>query len=89
MSIWEVANKVAIGKLELESKPQDWFSMLQQEYGIALLPLSASIMLKAAALPFHHKDPADRMIIASALENDLPIVTADKNFPLYGVKTIC
>ena len=43
----------------------------------------------AADLPAeHHKDPADRMIIASALDAGLEVVTGDHNFPLYGVKTI-
>ena len=39
-------------------------------------------------MPEHHKDLADRMIIAAALDAGLQVVTADHNFPLYGVKTI-
>ena len=46
------------------------------------------IMISAGELPEHHKDPADRMIIAAALDAGLRVVTADHNFPLYGVKTI-
>ena len=46
-------------------------------------------MFSAGELPAIHKDPADRMIIASALERQLPVVTGDHNFPLYGVKTVC
>ena len=45
-------------------------------------------MIAAGELPEHHKDPADRMIIASALDAGLEVVTGDHNFPLYGVKTI-
>ena len=52
------------------------------------LPLSNEAMFRAGELPEHHKDPADRMIIASALIEDLAVVTTDRNFPLYGVATI-
>ena len=45
--------------------------------------------LRTAQLPDFHKDPADRIIIATALIHDLPIVTGDGKFPQYGVKTIC
>ena len=45
-------------------------------------------MFKAGELKEHHKDPADRMIIASSLEMGIAIITADHNFPLYGVETI-
>ena len=53
----------------------------------ALIP-PIEIMISAGELPEHHKDPADRMIIAAALDAGLQVVTADHNFPLYGVKTI-
>ena len=52
------------------------------------LPLSNEAMFRAGELAEHHKDPADRMIIASALLEDLAVVTTDRNFPLYGVATI-
>ena len=46
-------------------------------------------MMRAAQLPEHHRDPADRMIIATALMHDLIVVTGDEKFPQYGVRTIC
>ena len=46
-------------------------------------------MIRAAQLPDFHKDPADRIIIATALTYDLTIVTGDGKFPQYGVRTLC
>ena len=47
------------------------------------------IMIRAAQLPMHHRDPADRIIIATSLVHDLMIVTGDEKFAQYGVRTIC
>ena len=46
-------------------------------------------MIRAAMLPDFHKDPADRIIIATSLAHDLTVVTGDGKFPQYGVRTIC
>ena len=50
--------------------------------------ISAEMMVNAALLPLHHRDPADRFIIATALKMNLPVVTSDDNFPKYGVATL-
>lgn len=52
------------------------------------LPVNNSISLRASALPEIYKDPADRFIIATALLNDLTVVTGDRRFSEYGVETI-
>lgn len=46
-----------------------------------------AILVRAAQLPRHHKDPADRFIIATALLNNLPVATADHRFSEYGLET--
>ena len=53
-----------------------------------VMNVNEAVMLKAAELPLHHRDPADCFIIATALIHQLPVLTGDKRFPLYGVKTI-
>lgn len=53
-----------------------------------VMNVNEAVMLKAAELPLHHRDPVDRFIIATALIHQLPVLTGDKRFPLYGVKTI-
>ena len=69
--------------------PREWFDSVVKMYGIDVLKLSADDMLLSAELPWLHKDPADRFIIATALKNGFMVVTADGNFGKYGVKTIC
>ena len=88
ISLWEVALKCQTGKLKLEVTPEVWFDTLKSEYGIVLLPLNEDVMLKSASLPFHHRDPADRFIIASAMLRNLPVVTGDHRFGEYGIVTL-
>ena len=56
---------------------------------MSAIPPDDDIMFRAARLPDFHKDPADRIIIATALANGMAIVTADGKFPQYGVRTMC
>jgi len=88
ISLWEIVFKHKIGKLELNLPPREWFELLKSEYGLQMIPLSEEIVSRAAELPLHHRDPADRFIIASALINDLPVITTDSNFAHYGVRVI-
>jgi len=88
VSLWEVSNKCRQGKLVLSRSVREWFGRVCVRHGLTTLPLTNEIMIAAGELPEHHKDPADRMIIAAALNAGLQVVTADHNFPLYGVKTI-
>ena len=89
VTAWEIAVKASKGKIQLPISPREWFDSVVEMYGIDVLKLSADDMLKSAELPWLHKDPADRFIIATALKNGFMVVTADGNFGKYGVKTIC
>ena len=84
ISLWEVSNKCRKGKLQLKFPPD----RILQRYQLKILPLTNEVMFRAGELHEYHKDPADRMIIASALVGGFAVVTADRNFPLYGVQTI-
>lgn len=88
ISLWEVALKSQMGKLKLAMPPEEWFSTLKSEYGISVLQMTEAIALKAATLPFLHRDPAGRFIIATAMLKELPIVTADRRYADYGMQTI-
>ena len=88
ISIWEIARKVKKGILEIPVSPARFASLVSSQYGAEELPVNNAIALMAADLPEVHKDPADRFIIATALLNDLLVVTADHNFPAYGVSTV-
>ena len=89
VTAWEIAVKTAKGKIQLPLSPREWFNAVVKLYDISVLKLTADDMLKSAELPWLHKDPADRFIIASALKNGFTVVTADGNFGKYGVKTVC
>lgn len=88
VSLWEITFKYRIGKLKLDLDPRDWLELVEEKFVLTVLPLERKAMLDAANLPLHHRDPADRFIIATALENDLSVVTSDEKFEKYGVKTI-
>ena len=88
ISIWEIARLVKAGDLELPVSPTRLAELLVEQYEMKELPVNNSISLRASALPEIHKDPADRFIIATALLNDLTVVTGDHRFSEYGVETI-
>ena len=89
VTAWEIAVKAARGKIQLPLPAREWFNAIIELYGIDVLKLTADDMIRSAELPWLHKDPADRFIIATALKNDFTVVTADGNFSRYGVKTTC
>ena len=89
VSLWEIARKVVKGVLKLPLEPQEWFARVKEQHNLTLVPLSEKVAFKAATLPEIHKDPADRFLVATAIENKLAIVTADHIIPQYGVECFC
>jgi PIN domain nuclease of toxin-antitoxin system len=83
-SAWEIAIKRALGRLEA---PDDLPSAME---AAAFVPLSITIphALAAGALPPHHRDPFDRMLVAQATLEELTVVTRDPHFARYGVPTL-
>jgi len=78
ITVWEIARLVAVGRYRLEPDMKTWVSDALAVDRVELLPLSPNIAMTAASLGSAiHKDPADRMIVATALEHDVPIVTKD------------
>jgi PIN domain nuclease of toxin-antitoxin system len=89
VSPWEVAIKSAGGKLRLESAPAQWFRGLVERYELREVPLDAAVACAAAALPFLHRDPFDRVIVALAQANGVAVLTSDENICRYpGVVTL-
>lgn len=86
---WEVAIKVAGGKLRLKAPPVHWFHALAERYRLRELPLDARLACAAAGLPLIHRDPFDRVLVALAQAHALAILTSDENIPKYpGVTTL-
>lgn len=87
-SSWEVAIKYALGKLPLPERPQDFVIRRLARDGIGTLHVEHRHALHVASLPFHHHDPFDRILIAQAEIERIPIVTADPKFRPYGVRIL-
>ena len=81
---WEIAVKRALGKLRA---PDDLEGSVREQ-GFALLPITFHHAEQAGALPPHHGDPFDRMLIAQAQIEGLVLVTRDARVRLYGVRTM-
>jgi PIN domain nuclease of toxin-antitoxin system len=89
VSPWEVAIKLAGGKLQLLEPPAAWFRGLASHYDLREIPLEAAVAWAAAALPRLHRDPFDRVIVALAQANGWTVLTSDENIPKYaGVTAI-
>ena len=84
VSGWEIAVKRALGKLEA---PDDLEAGVRQQ---GFLPLHLTFLHaeRAGALPPHHGDPFDRMLVAQAQVEGLVVVTRDARIPLYGIRTM-
>jgi PIN domain nuclease of toxin-antitoxin system len=88
ISCWEIALKQKNGELILPMPALAWFNEVVRHHNLIVLPLDADVFAASVLLPDHHRDPADRFIIAQALNNLLAIVTGDEKFRLYGVDII-
>ena len=84
VSLWEIAIKRGIGKLRF----QEDFREVMAEEAFNLMSIAYPHLHTLESLPLHHRDPFDRMLIAQSVAEDLPIVTNDKKFALYDVKTL-
>lgn len=86
-SLWEIAIKRALGKLDLEIDISDFGQQLQEDHGFRLLGIEPNALDRLATLPHHHRDPFDRLLIAQTIENGATAVTNDRNWKKYRCKT--
>jgi len=87
-SPWEIAIKISIGKYSLPGPFAEFMDRQITENDFNILPITVAHAAVVAALPFHHKDPFDRLIIARAIVEDVPILSADVIFDSYPVTRI-
>lgn len=87
-SYWEVAIKVSIGKWHLNRPYADFMDLALHRYGFTILQILADHTARLTAMPFHHKDPFDRLLAAQALVEQIPIVGNDSALDAYGVTRI-
>lgn len=86
-SLWEMAIKISLGKLVLRT-PFNQISIKLAENGFAILPVTFEDTLIVSALPFHHRDPFDRLIVAQSMTNKLSVISKDDLFSYYSIKVI-
>jgi len=87
---WELAIKVKAGKLLLPMPPLDYVMQLVRRHRLSFAAdgLDAPLLCAAADLPLIHRDPLDRIIVATAVRDQLTILTADRTIPRYPVTTL-
>ena len=85
VSIWETAIKVSIGKMSLSASFDILFPHQLQINGFELLPVKIEHTSVVTTLPFHHRDPFDRLLIAQSIVENLMLVSIDEDFDEYPV----
>jgi len=88
VSSWEIAIKYAVGRLALPQEPDIFVSERIASSGLTPLAVEHSHALRVASLPMHHRDPFDRLLIAQAVELQVPVITDDRQFDPYGIEVI-
>jgi PIN domain nuclease of toxin-antitoxin system len=86
-SLWEIAIKISLDKLELWKPLPDLFRELAANR-IELLGIQPQHLFTLTDLPFHHRDPFDRLIIVQAMVEDMPVLSADPKFREYPVQIV-
>ena len=88
VSLWEMQLKVQLGKLRFELPLDALIDEQQRVNSLRLLQIEPQHIYALSELPFHHKDPFDRLLIAQAAVEHLPVVTADPAFAAYEVSVL-
>jgi PIN domain nuclease of toxin-antitoxin system len=85
VSVWEFAIKCSLGKLEIAGGLSEFYRMIGSN-GFHLLPILRRHVGGVVDLPFHHRDPFDRLLVATAIAEGMELLTADENIHRYDVK---
>jgi PIN domain nuclease of toxin-antitoxin system len=83
-SIWEMAIKISLGKLEINGKFEKINEQIEAN-GFQVLPITIHDAVALATLPFHHRDPFDRILIAQCMTNKLTFISKDKSLTHYPI----
>jgi PIN domain nuclease of toxin-antitoxin system len=87
-SYWEIAIKVSMGKWQLNRPYEDFIDGRAEAERVPGMPVLPTHTARLIGLPFHHKDPFDRLLVAQALTEQVPIVSADVQLDAYGITRI-
>ncbi len=89
VSAWEISTKYALGRLSLPVPPAEYVPSRMKSSGVDALPLQHSHALQVATLPWHHRDPFDRLLIAQAQVEGIPVLSADRKLAADDVRVRC
>jgi PIN domain nuclease of toxin-antitoxin system len=87
-SVWEMAIKVSLGRLTLGRPLRRLMEIATEQQGITLFDIALDHALHVGNLPWHHRDPFDRLIASQALVEGIPLVSKDAAFDAYGVNRL-
>lgn len=87
-SFWEIAIKLSVGKLRLPVGIERYLPEQMSLNGFEILEITFRQTVATAGLPWHHRDPFDRLLAAQAIEEKLSIVSRDAVFDLYGLRRV-
>jgi PIN domain nuclease of toxin-antitoxin system len=87
VSAWELAIKISLKKLNFEGGVDNFFKVID-ENGFELLPLNEEYIKQVEILPLHHRDPFDRLLIATAISEEMSIITIDENIYNYNISYV-
>ena len=88
ISLYEIGQKVRLGKWDEVAHVVPKLEARSETAGIEILPLTASLSLRAALLDWPHRDPFDRMIAATALQEGVPVISSDVAFAELGIERV-
>ena len=88
VSAWEIAVKSSLGKLDVPRPAITFVQRQVSDHRIGILPLRLPHLSALEKLPWHHRDPFDRMLVAQCLEEGASLVTVDKQLRRYGVEIL-
>ncbi|MEJ7732024.1 MAG: type II toxin-antitoxin system VapC family toxin [Polyangiaceae bacterium] len=88
VTAWEIALKQSLGKLELPKPAEEWLPLVLQRTGFELAEVGLLAALRVRSLPWHHRDPFDRLLVAHAMEGGYTVVTRDRALGRYGVPVL-
>ena len=88
VSAWEIAIKQSLGKLELSKPAEQWLPDVLRRSNFELAEVGLAAALRVRALPWHHRDPFDRLLVAQAAEDGYTVVTRDSALEAYGISIL-
>ncbi len=88
VSLWEITIKHSLGRLPLALPLEEFIATHVPEDKVTLLPISVPHLLTFANLPWHHRDPFDRILVAQAISENIPIISVDNALDAYPVQRL-